>query len=188
MTNPMSVDWSELRGWIQLALAAVGGTIALLAYVQNLRQRRVENALKFIALFRDSLRDEDLAHWRELFVSTSEPAGAPRGQYFNALRSQMCPLSDHFSEGAGGDYAISRLAQSLDVLCHQVVTSAADAQTVYYEVGQLLQSMHTWLSDIPGYKPGSSLLVSAFPSIAIFFVRFRHEAQRWPCRIYAFIE
>ena len=42
----------DLREWVQLAFIVLGGVLALFAFLQNLRQRRVENALKFIALFR----------------------------------------------------------------------------------------------------------------------------------------
>jgi len=45
--NPVA---SELRQWLQLLFVVVGGVLALAAYFQNLRQRRVENALKFTRL------------------------------------------------------------------------------------------------------------------------------------------
>ena len=40
------MDWKEIREWIQLAFVIVGGTIALFAFIQNLRQRKLENSLK----------------------------------------------------------------------------------------------------------------------------------------------
>ena len=139
----------DLREWVQLAFVVVGGVFALVAFRQNLRQRRVENALKFIALFREGLQPDDLKHWRELFVSSSELAGAKHGQYKKEWE-QFAPIRDYFSEGAPDGHAVARMATALDMVCHQVASRVADQLTVYYELGQLLESMHGWLSGIEG--------------------------------------
>ncbi len=54
-------DVKDIREWIQLIFIVVGGTIGLAAYFQNIRQRRLENALKVIALFKESLQEGDMA-------------------------------------------------------------------------------------------------------------------------------
>lgn len=179
--------WSEVRQWIQLLFVVIGGVLALVAYFQNLRQRRVENALKFMQLFRDGLQPDDMAHWQELFVATSEPCGAPIGQYMNTVAMAFRPISDWFSEGSEDGHAISRMAQSLDVVCHQVVSGAADARTVYYELGQLLTTMNSWLCSVPGNAIETSLSDS-FPSIQQFFREYHKEIKSWPCRVYAYVE
>ncbi|WP_394790516.1 hypothetical protein [Rhodoferax sp.] len=177
----------DLRDWIQLAFVIIGGTVALAAFFQNLRQRRVENALKFIALFRDGLHDDDIKHWNELFRSSSELAGAKPGFYLQEWET-FSPITDYFSEGSPDGHAISRMAAALDVLCQQVNSGTADAKTVYYELGQLLSSMHFWLASSKSSDPNRSLLEIAFPSIDTFFRRFTPETSSWPSRIYAFIE
>lgn len=178
---------SELRQWVQLAFVVLGGVLALAAYLQNLRQRRVENALKFLQLFRDGLQPDDMKHWKALFVATSEPTGARIGEYMNTNAKSFRPISDWFSEGSEDDHAISRMAQSLDVLCHQVVTGVADARTVYYEVGQLLTCMNQWLCSVPGNKLETSLSDS-FPSIKAFFAKYDRQLESWPCRVHAYVE
>src|SRR5690349_3819864 len=124
----------EVRDWIQLTFVVVGGVVALIAFLQNLRQRRVENALKFITLFRDGLREGDLGHWHELFISSSELAGAKHG-YYQVAPDKYSSISDYLSEGAPDGHAVARMAAALDVVCHQVTTNMADARTVYYELG-----------------------------------------------------
>ena len=176
----------EVREWIQLIFVVVGGVIALIAYFQNLRQRRVENALKFIALFRDGLKDRDLEHWEQLFRSSSELAGAKHGQYLKEWE-QKSSIGDYFSEGAPDSHAIARMARALDVVCHQVVTKTADARTVYYELGQLLDTMQDWLSGVKGPEEGKSLLES-HPSIKQFYIDFEPMKKQWPSRVYAYIE
>jgi hypothetical protein len=177
----------ELREWVQLAFAVIGGVLAFAAFFQNLRQRRVENALKFIALFKESLREDDMGHWLELFHAASEPAGCPHG-HFRTSGGSCISIREYFSEGSGDDYAISRMAESLDIVCYQVVTGSADARTVYHELGQLLWCMNLWLRAVPAPAGKGSFLEKSFPSIAKFFSKFGREAQAWPSRVIAYIE
>lgn len=177
----------DLREWLQFVIVAGGGVIGLLAYLQNLRQRRVENALRFIQLFRDGLRPGDLDVWTDLMRRSSESAGAKRGEYAHNDGTNHS-IGDYFSEGAGDDYAISRMAQALDLVCHQVMSRAADAQTVFYELGQLLRLMNTWLSAVPCAGSKDSLLHVAFPSIEAFFAKFGDPSRTWPTRVYAYLE
>nr|WP_315223965.1 hypothetical protein [uncultured Albidiferax sp.] len=177
----------DARDWVQLIFVVLGGVLALVAFFQNLRQRRVENALKFISLFRDGLQPDDLKHWHELFVSSSELAGAKHGQYKKEWE-QFAPIAEYFKEGAPDGHAIARMATALDVVCHQVVSKVADPLTVYYELGQLLESMHDWLCAIPGVEGKKTLLESSYPSIARFFANYKPRPNGWPSRVYAFIE
>jgi hypothetical protein len=176
----------EVREWIQLLFVVVGGSVALVAYFQNLRQRRVENALKFIALFRDGLKDGDLQHWEDLFRASSELAGAKRGMYLKEWE-EHASIGDYFSEGAPDSHAVARMAQSLDVVCHQVVAKTADARTVYYELGQLLDTMHSWLGAVEAPEQGRTLLDS-HPSIKAFYAKHEPQKKQWPSRVYAYIE
>jgi hypothetical protein len=178
---------NELREWVQLVFIVIGGLLALFAYFQNLRQRRVENALKFISLFKDGLKEDDLSHWDSLFRSASELAGCPIGEYRNEDGS-CSSIGDYFSEGSGDGYAISRMAESLDVVCHQVVTGVADAQTIYYELGQLINNFHLWLTHIPSGGVGESLMSTSFPSIGKFIKKYGKKSSKWPFRIFAYIE
>lgn len=189
--RPISVSseaaMNEVREWVQLTFAVIGGFFAFAAFFQNLRQRRVENALKFVALFKESLRDGDMGHWEELFHAASEAVGCPAGQ-FRANGGSCMSIGDYFSEGSRDNYAISRMAESLDVVCYQVVTGAADARTVYHELGQILWHMNLWLHVIPAPTGKGSLLEKSFPSIAKFFSMFGGKARAWPSRVFAYIE
>jgi hypothetical protein len=179
-------DLKDVREWLQLVFVVIGGGIAVAAFVQNLRQRRVENALKFISLFRDGLYEDDLDRWENLFRSSNELAGAKRGQYITE-DGILASIGDYFSEGSPDGHAMARMAVSLDVVCHQVMSKAADARTVYYELGQLLKSMHDWLESIGATEPSENLL-NSYPSIKAFFKLYKPEKNNWPARIYAFIE
>ena len=185
------IDWTtsfnakEIREWIQFLFVILGGVLTYQTLNQNMRQRRVENALKFIALFREGLHENDLDDWDDLFHRATELAGAQPDQYIDR-EGKTQSIGDYFKEGAPTS-AIARMAQSLDIVCHQVITNSADAQTVYYELGQLLGTMRHWLGNTPSYPPHQTLL-DAFPSLKEFFSKFKPEKSSWKHRIYSFIE
>jgi len=177
----------DLREWVQLLFVVVGGVIALFAFFQNLKQRRVENALKFISLFREGLEKDDLVEWIDLLRSSSECAGVPPGNYVNA-RGELTSIGSYFSEGSSDNYAISRMAQSLDVVCHQIISGAADARTVYYELGQLLNFMNYQLSSFRAPVSDQNFLEYACPNINAVFKKYGRQFAEWPFRIYAYVE
>lgn len=185
------IDWTtsfsakDIREWVQFLFLILGGVLAYQTFNQNMRQRRVENALKFIALFREGLHENDLDDWHDLFHSATELAGAKPDQFIDA-EGKAQSIGDYFKEGAPTS-AIARIAQSLDIVCHQVMTKSADAQTVYYELGQLLKTMHYWLGNTPSYPPHKTIL-DAFPSLKEFFRKFKPETSTWPHRVYSFID
>ena len=180
------MEVGEVRAWIQLALAVVGGVVALVVFLQNVKQRRVENALRFVSNFRSALEDEDIAHWKNLFWMSSEIAGCAPGEYIRDVGGTSS-LTDYFSEGAPDGYAISRMAESLNVLCHQILIDGADPRTAYYEVGQLLDSMHGWVDSIT-MSDGKSLESDSFPHIGRFYEKFGKRTESWPSRRYAYVE
>lgn len=178
---------TEIREWTQLAFLVVGGFIAISAFFQNMRQRRVENALKFISLFRDGLRSGDLEKWDKLFRNSTELAGMEPGCYARDDGSTGS-VGEFFSEGAPDGYALSRMAGSLEVVAYQVVSGAADARTVFFELGQLLRFVHHQLSAVPSSADGQNLLQFGFPNIEKFFKKYGPKAEEWPTRVYSYIE
>jgi len=181
------MDWKEIREWIQLAFVIAGGTIALIAFFQNLKQRKLENSLKLVALFRDSLQPNDISHWITLYRSSCELAGCSHGQYRNDS-GECRSIGDYFSEGSGDENAISRMAQNLEIICHELSIGTADSRIVYYEIGQLLTSMHGWLSGIEVGSAGRTLLDQSFPSIKLICSKHKKNFAKWPSRVYAYIE
>lgn len=176
-------DVKEIREWIQLAFIVVGGTIGLFAYLQNIKQRRLENALKVIALFKESLQDGDMDAWQELFHASSEPAGAKPGHY--VYGSSQIPIANYFSEGSHDGGAISRMAESLEIVCYEVRKKTIDVRYVWFELGQLLHTMHSWLSTI---ERRNGKLLDEYPNIKKVFHQYRTDFTKWPKRIYVYVE
>jgi hypothetical protein len=181
------MEWKEIREWIQLAFVIIGGTLALIVFFQNLRQRKLENSLRLIQLFQNSLRSNDIIYWTELFRSSSELAGCSCGQYSNSA-GECRSIGDYFSEGSGDENAISRMAQNLEIICHELSIGTADVRIIYYELGQFLTTMHVWLSGISVGSAGCTLLNQSFPYIDRICKKYKKDFAKWPSRVYAYIE
>ena len=179
-----SLESKEIREWIQLGFVTFGGWLAFSTFRQNLRQRRVENALKFIALFREGLKEGDMEEWEELYLSASEPAGAKAGEYVKKDGTKSS-IGDFFAGGT--TTSVARITQGLEVICHQANTGNADPRTIFYELGQLINYSYRWLSQIPNNSP-NKMLLDAFPNIGKFIAKNKPNPKDWTCRIYVYSE
>lgn len=181
------MDPKEIREWVQLGFVVVGGTLGLIVFLQNMKQRRLENALKLVSTFRESQDPDWIKAWRNLFISSSELAGAKPGEYISEHHGPR-PISDYFSEGSPDGYGISKVTENLEIVCHEVCNKTVDARYVWFELGQILSTIHDWVGNTDGYKPGESLLESNFPSMDKMFRKYQKQFRRWPTKRYEYIE
>lgn len=180
------MESSEIRSWIQLSFVVVGGIVGLAAFIQNMRQRALENALKMTKWFHDSIGEEDITSWKHLFHSASEPAGAQWGYYMTDVGAR--PLSDFFSEGSPDSGAIGRIADCLNVICHEMVDGSVDPKFIWFEFGQLLSTIHTWLGAINASSGNGTLLETSYPPFDKAFKKYQKKFDNWPSRTYAYLE
>jgi len=176
-----------IRDWIQLLFIIIGGTIGLIAFIQNVRQRRLENALKMVNAFREALRKDDIANWEQLFHRASEPAGAKPGYYVSENGTQYS-IGSYFSEGAPDHGSIARMAENLEIICHEICRKTVNPRLVWFELGQLMRTMHLWLTNIPSFRKGQSLLDISYPSIKGVFKKYNKQFGSWPCRTFSYVE
>ena len=181
------MEMLEIRNWIQFCFLLVGGILGLVAFFQNMRQRKIENALKMIKWFYDSISPEDITNWKNLFHSASEPSGAKRGFYVTEGLEQSS-LSDYFSEGSPDNGALGGMSDCLEVICHEILVGSIDAKFVWFELGQFLKTIHLWIGSIEGRTKNGSLLDESFPSLNKVFRKYNNLFEKWPCRTHAYVE
>ncbi len=182
------LNWIEIREWVKFVFIVIAGLIALKAYLHNNKQRKFENALKLIALFHEKLEENDLAEWQKLFRSSSELSGASYGFYINDTGNQQ-HISDYFCEGSKDNFAISRIADNLELICNQITEGFVDTKLIYFELGQLLETIHNWLEAIPSENDKTkNLLLESFPHINRVHKKYKDKFSSWPCRVFSHIE
>ena len=176
---------TEIRNWIQFAAVLVGGAAGLIAFFQNMKQRRIENAMKMTKWFHESITKEELESWEILFRASSELSGAKPGSYIENGNAQS--LSNYFSEGSPDSGAVGRIADCLEVICHELSEKTVDPRFIWFELGQLLKTTHSWLGSIEG-STGKTLLEASYPSFNKAFKKYNIKFNKWPSRTYAYIE
>jgi len=183
------MEIAELRNWITLALAVCGFVITFRTYVGGQKQRRIENSFRMVTLFREALQPKDMERWEEVFHATSEPAGASYGHmvsYDEEHGRSELPISALFTEGPYDDGAVERMAEVFDLIAREALDGTVDLRIIYFQLGQLMDSIHGWLKSMDDAYDGKSFLDFYYPSFNELYTREKIKAQ-WPSRTYAHI-
>lgn len=139
----------DLLEIFSLLAIIVGGITATRTFIISQRQRKLENSFRLIALFKKTITKKDMNNWINIFISTSELSGAKHG-YFN-FNNEQIPIEYLFSEGNIYDgQSISRIADYFELVGVQYAKGTIDINLIYYEFGQIINSIHDWLSTFRG--------------------------------------
>ena len=179
---------AEIRNWFTLALAVIGGFITIRTFISNQRQRRLENIFRLITVFKESLHEEDIQAWQNIFHACSEPAGAKEGflvEYIDCQRLQR-PLSALFSEGPPDNGAIERMAELFDLISSEAVKETIELRIVYFQLGQLMDTIHSWLRKIDNPYGKESFLEKNYPYFDILYKK-KLINRKWAKRTYTHI-
>lgn len=180
----MTISLSNYKEWLPFAFIIVGAVLALIASLVPHGKQRRQKSLKLLATFRASLHEHDVDHWKEIFHGTREAASAPAGCFINRLGKPV-PLESMWTAGSDDHTAIQRMAECLEKICAEMLTDSADSKMIWYEIGQLMETMHDWLEEIPGVQRDLTFLEEQYPSIKQVFDKFGHRFNKWPYRVYA---
>ena len=160
---------SEIRNWLTLCLAVAGGFITIQTYLNTQKQRRLENSFRLLKLFNESLHEGDLEAWIEMFHATSEPTGVTDGYFVyspvvGALEERS--LSDLFSEGPPDNGAIERMTELFDLISFEALNNTIDFRVVYFQLGQLMDSVYMWLTKVESLYEKGSFVENNYPNFA----------------------
>ena len=177
---------AEIRNWLTLCSAIVGGSITIRSYLNTQKQRRLENSFRLLTLFNESLHEGDLKAWIEIFHATSEPAGAEDGfliwSPIVGLREQR-PLSDLFSEGPPDNGAIERMAELFDLISFEALNNTIEFRIIYFNLGQLMDSVHLWLTKIDSLYEKGIFIEENYPNFARLYKK-RLIDKKWATKTY----
>jgi hypothetical protein len=191
------MDWTELRSWLQLVVVVVAAAIGFRTYAANQRQRRLENSMRLADWFHRSLRDGDLEEWKFLLYASCDAPGKPhnffQGGTFKGRDGEPYRFADLFHRADSPDKGtLNRMADLLNFICCQCLAGAADSRFIYFELGQLLQTVHLWASTVNmtdlGWPKSASFVAVCYPHLHKF-VSGREKVHRfWPGKTHAYID
>ncbi|WP_009634041.1 hypothetical protein [Synechocystis sp. PCC 7509] len=176
---------AELRNWITLFFAVSGGCIVIWTYLGNRKQRRLENSFRLVVMFRESLHEKDIEAWKTIFHATSEPAGAKRGylvEFVDGKRLQR-PLSDLFSEGSPDNGAVERMAEFFELISREALNDTFELRLVYFQLGQLMDTIHLWLTTIDNHYGKVTFLEEHYPHFDRLYKKMLID-RKWSKKTY----
>lgn len=179
---------AEVRNWLAFVLAVVVGFIAIQTYLGNQKQRRLENSFRLVVMFRESLHERDIEAWKNIFHATSEPAGAKKGYLVEVIDGKRLqrPLSDLFSEGPPDSGAVERMAEFFDLISSEALNEAIEIRLVYFQLGQLMDTTHSWLTIIDNPYGEGTFLEEHYPHFDRLYKK-KLINRRWAKRTYTHI-
>ena len=177
---------SEVRNWVGFFILVVGGFITVKTYVRTQKQRQFENTLKMIQIFRETISEDDMKEWRSLFYASSEPVGAKQGQFIYTDpitgSSSDADFDCLFGEGAPDNGATARIAHVFDLVSEQAL-ARSDLRLVYFELGQMMDSVHRWTASVDSFSGDCSFLEQVYPN---FFKLYESGMidERWSSKFH----
>lgn len=141
----------EYLDLIRTIAIVIGVTVGVITYRAGQRQRKLENSLKLLDLFRDNLEEFDIENWKKVFQASSEPSGAKKGFFFSADKQQI-PLSSLFSEGPDDHGSTVRITEQVDLVCSEILQDTIELRIVYSNIGQLMSVIHRWYGNDSFFK------------------------------------
>ena len=128
---------------IRTIFIVIGVTVALITFRAGQRQRKLENSLKLLDLFKDNLEKDDIKNWKNIFQASSEPSGAWEGSFLSEGKYQT-PLNSLFSEGPEDHGSTARITQQIDLICFEILQNTIELRIIYSNIGQLMTVIYRW--------------------------------------------
>ncbi len=172
----------EIREWTKFVVIIIGSIIALRTYLLSQKQRRLENSLKLIEIFKDNLQENDINEWKKVFINSSEPSGA-KNNHFYSKDSQQLPFSSLFSEGPDDNGATERIIEQIDLISYEIIQGTIDVRIIYSRIGQLMNSTYLWFG-----KNEASLISTHYPYFNKVMKKHSSNFKKWPTKTYTHCE
>ncbi|ACK70090.1 hypothetical protein PCC7424_1652 [Gloeothece citriformis PCC 7424] len=155
------INWPEIRGWIQLLFIVIGGWIGVQNFFKQQAQMKFNNSYVILNHFKNSLEENDIEVWKNIVINSFESVGVEEGK-FKFYNEQYSLPSLFISEGQGllvssedkdnntieqANYggSIRRISEQFDLIGYQIIYGNADLRLIYFELGQLMDTIYQWL-------------------------------------------
>ena len=150
------------------------------------------------------MQKDDIEIWKEIFASSSESSGSEEGffkaghygdyilkflpktnedKYSEDFIIEEVPFEYLFSEGSPDNGAIQRMSELFDLISFQLLNQTVDEKLIYFELGQLMNTVKLWLSFIDNSYSNKSFLQEHFPFFSELYEK-RIIQESWQTRTY----
>ncbi len=155
------VNWIGIREGVKDLVIIFGVIIALVNYLSQDSQRKIDNSLKILETFWNNISAEDLETWKDICIRNWEASGAELGffiVYNQKNESQQIPLSYLFIiEGydpiiddkyKGEDWklgVVKHMAEQFNIIGYQILNGKVYFNVIYFQLDQLMDTIYNWI-------------------------------------------
>ena len=120
---------------------------------------------------------------KEYLAKIAPTESEETGYFDDIFIVRQFPFSELFSEFSPDDGAIQRIAELFDLISFQILNQTVDERLIYFELGQLMDTVQLWVSFIDNPYTNKSFLQEHFPS---FFKLYKKRIiqKSWKTRTY----
>ena len=136
------IDITELRNWVLLILAIIGGTITIKTYISSTRQRRLDNTYKTLDYLRRHITDSQIETFIKLFHANN-PLGVPENE-FHLEDGRIDTIEYMFSEGGCGNGDIHNMIELFNLVSKKLNKGVLNENLIWYEYGQIMSTCYKW--------------------------------------------
>lgn len=141
----MSIETiTELRAWILLILALIGASITIKSFIDNIRQRKLENTYKTLDFLRKHITQKQIDTYVELFHANN-PLGYPENE-FHLKNGEIHKVEFMFAEGGCGQGDIHNMIEVFNLVSKSMGKGLLKEELIWYEYGQIMLTCYKWTS------------------------------------------
>ncbi len=136
------IDFTELRNWLVLILALIGGTITIKTYISSIKQSKLDNTYKTLDYLRRHITDNQIQTFITLFQANN-PLGVPKNE-FHFADGRFDTIENMFSEGGCGNGDIHNMIEVFNLVSKKLSKGILNEDLIWYEYGQIMSTCYEW--------------------------------------------
>ncbi|RLK03088.1 hypothetical protein [Tenacibaculum discolor] len=176
-------NYSELRSWVILFLAIIGGVITILTFINTLKQRKLENTYKTIDFLRNHITTQQIDKFIELYQANNFLRGVKENE-FRFSDGYTDTVEYMFSEGGCGNGDIHNLIELFNLISPQL--NKLNFDLIWFEYGQIMDKLYEWTSYLD--KVNNDNYKSFYYEFNLFMNKNQKKLLDYPWKHYTYIE
>lgn len=178
----------DLKSWIFLILALVGGIVTLKNFIDSIKQRKIDNTYKTLDFIRTHIKLEQIESFIELFHANNEISRSEENEFI-FQDGRIDYIESMFSEGGCGNGDIHNMIELFNLISPTM--EKLEKEIIWYEYGQIMSKLYQWTR----YLEKSESKVSSIENNEQFYTRFnKFMKKNWnrmlskPTKYYTYLE
>ncbi|MBL0309703.1 MAG: hypothetical protein IPP77_08525 [Bacteroidetes bacterium] len=133
---------AEIRNWVILILGTVGAIVTIKTFIDNTRQRKLDNTYKTLEYLRKHISKDQIETFVSLFHANN-PIGVPENE-FHLDNGRKDYIETMFSEGGCGNGDVQNMIEVFNLVSKSLNKGIFEENLIWYEYGQIMETCYRW--------------------------------------------